>query len=152
MQIVRMGPFDIIGISIRTTNEKGQAIKEIAALWGKFMAEGLLNTIPHKVDHTIYCIYTDYESDHTKPYTVILGCQVEGLDVIPMGMIGRSIEGGSYCKTKAKGDLTNGLIVNQWSEIWKMDLDRSYTADFEVYGEKAHDPTAAEIDIFVGLK
>ncbi|MBD0777401.1 effector binding domain-containing protein [Maribacter sp. ANRC-HE7] len=152
MQRVRIAPFDSIGISIRTTNEKGQANKEIVALWGRFMAEGILNTIPNKVDHTIYGIYTDYESDHTQPYTVILGCKVNALDVIPKGMIGRSIEGGTYCKTKAYGDLTKGLMVNHWSEIWKMDLDRRYTADFEVYGEKAIEPTAAEIDIFVSVK
>jgi len=27
------------------------------------------------------------------------------------------------------------LVINKWLEIWKMDLDRRFTADFEVFGE-----------------
>jgi predicted transcriptional regulator YdeE len=33
-----------------------------------------------------------------------------------------------------------------------MDLDRSYTADFEIYGEKAQNPENAEVDIFIAVK
>lgn len=136
MQTVKIEPFNIIGISIRTTNENGQASKEIAELWGKFMSESILEKIPNKVDNEIYSLYTDYESDHTKPYTAILGCKVENLDNIPSGMIGKSFSGGTYTKTTAKGDLMQGLVVNQWSKIFEMELDRTYDADFETFGKK----------------
>lgn len=152
MQTVNIEPFNIIGISIRTTNENGQASKEIAELWGKFMSESILDKIPNKVDHEIYSLYTDYESDHTKPYTAILGCKVENLDNIPSGMVGQSFSGGTYTKTTAKGDLMQGLIVNQWSKIFAMELDRVYDADFEVFGEKAQNPSDAEVDFYVGIK
>ena len=33
-----------------------------------------------------------------------------------------------------------------------MDLDRSYTADFEIYDEKAQNPENAEVDIFIAVK
>ena len=152
MQTVKIEPFNIIGISIRTTNENGQASKEIAELWSKFMSESVLAKIPNKIDNEIYSLYTDYEGDHTKPYTAILGCKVENLDNIPSGMVGKSISGGTYTKTTAKGDLKQGLIVNQWSNIFEIELDRTYDADFEIFGEKAQNPSNAEVDFYVGIK
>ncbi|MBI6118103.1 GyrI-like domain-containing protein [Salegentibacter maritimus] len=151
MQTVKIEPFNIIGISIRTTNENGQASKEIAELWGKFMSESVLAKIPNKIDNEIYSLYTDYEGDHTKPYTAILGCKVENLDNIPSGMVGKSFSGGTYTKTTAKGDLMQGLVVNQWSKIFEMELDRTYDADFEIFGEKAQNPSDAEVDFYVGI-
>ena len=139
----------IIGISIRTTNENNQAAKDIGDLWSKFMSENILGAIPNKIDSTVYSIYTDYESDHTKPYTTILGCKVSNLQSIPNGMIGKSFDGGNYVKLSAKGDLMKGLIVNKWTEIWSMDLDRVFTADFEIFGEKAQNPNDAEIDFLI---
>jgi len=152
MQTVKIEPFNIVGISIRTTNENGQASKEIAELWGKFMSESILKKIPNKVDNEIYSMYTDYESDHTKSYTAILGCKVENLDNIPNGMVGKSCDGGTYVKTTTKGDLTEGLVVNQWSKIFEMELDRTYDTDFEIFGEKAQNPTDAEVDFYIGIK
>ncbi|MNJ84636.1 Bacterial transcription activator, effector binding domain [compost metagenome] len=152
MNRFKMEPFQVIGISVRTTNENNQAATDIAALWGKFMNEKVLETIPNKVDNSVYSIYTEYESDHTKPYTTILGCKVENLDEIPDGMIGKSIEGGNYLKMSAKGDLMKGLIINKWIEIWGMELDRVFTADFEVFGEKAQNPSDAEIDFLIAVK
>lgn len=116
------------------------------------MHDKCLEAIPNKVDNTVYSIYKDYESDHTKPYTTIQGCSVENLNDIPNGMIGRSFDGGDYVKLSAKGDLMKGLIVNKWKEIWKMDLKRAFTADYEVFGEKAQNPTDAEIDFLIAVK
>ena len=151
MQTVKIEPFKIIGLSIRTTNENGQATKDIADLWGKFMAENTLAMIPNKITQDIYSLYTDYEDDHTKPYTTILGCKVSSLDKIPEGMVGRSFDGGSYVKTSTKGDLMQGLIVKHWSKIFEMDLNRTYLADFEIYGQRAQNPSAAEVDIYIGV-
>ncbi len=152
MQKVTIEPFQLIGIAIRTTNEGQKGNKEIAEQWQRFLSEGILDKIPNKVDDTIYSLYTDYEGDHTQPYTAILGCKVEKLDEIPEGMTGKSFAGGTYIKTSAKGDLMDGLIVNHWAKIWKMELDRAYTADFEVFGEKAQDPSNAEVDFYIAVK
>lgn len=152
MQTVKIKPFNIIGISIRTTNENGQASQEIAELWQKFMSETIVSKIPNKIGNDVYSLYTEYESDHTKPYTTILGCKVENLDNIPDGMVGSSFKGGNYIKTSAKGDLMQGLIVNHWSKIFEMDLERIYSADFEVFGEKAQNPSDAEVDFYVSIK
>ena len=151
MQTVKIEPFRLIGISVKTTNENGQSVKEIAELWQRFMSENILTKIPNKVDSMIYSLYTDYEGDHTKPYTTILGCKVKNLTSIPDGMVGKSFDGGNYVKTNAKGDLTKGLIVNHWSKIFEMEQNRAYDADFEIYGEKARDPSNAEVDFYVGV-
>lgn len=144
--------FNIIGIAVRTTNENGQSGQDIPALWGKFMSEGILQAIPNKIDPTLYCIYTDYEKDHTKPYTTILGCRVENLDNIPEGMLGKTFEEATYIKRTAKGNILQGMVFNEWTKIWNSDLNRSFTVDFEVYGEKAQNPENAEVDIFIAVQ
>lgn len=144
--------FNVIGISARTTNENGQAGKDIPALWNKFMTEGILEKIPNKIDNSIYCIYTEYEKDHTKPYTTILGCCVSSLDNIPNEMVGKAIDEAKYTKHVAKGNILQGMVFDEWTKIWNSDLDRTFTADFEVYGEKAQNPENAEVDIFVAVK
>jgi len=152
MKTRKIEAFKIIGISVRTTNENNQAAKDIPALWQKFMSEGLLNAIPNKVDNDIYCLYTHYEKDHTKPYTTLLGCKVKTLDNIPEGMVGYEFEGGNYINLPAKGDLMNGAVYNKWLEIWGMNLNRAFTADFEIYGSKSQNPNDAEVDILISLK
>jgi len=144
--------FNIIGISVRTTNENGQSAKDIGGLWNRFMSENVMSKIPNKINTDIFSIYTEYEGDYTKPYTTLIGCKVNSLENIPEGLIGKSFKGGMYKKFKAVGDLTKGAVYEEWGKIWNSDLNRSYTADFEVYGEKAQNPANAEVDIFIAIK
>ena len=152
MEKVTIKEFTVIGISVRTTNENGQSAKDIGELWNKFMSEGILDKIPSKVDNTIYSIYTEYESDHTKPYTTVLGCKVENTDTIPNGMVAKTFNGGNYARFVSKGDLTKGVVYEEWTKIWNSNLNREYSADFEIYGEKAQNPNDAEVEIFVAIK
>lgn len=144
--------FSVIGISVRTTNENGQATQDIPALWNNFMTNGIVDKIPNKIDNSIYCIYTEYEKDHTKPYTTILGCKVSDLQTIPDGMVGKTFDEANYTKIVAKGNILQGMVFNEWTKIWNSNLDRTFTADFEVYGEKAQNPENAEVDIFIAIK
>ena len=75
--------------------------------------------------------------------------EVSNLHTIPDGMINRSFDGGNYVNLSAKGNLMKGLIVNKWIEIWNMNLDRAFAADFEIFGEKAQNPNDAEIDFLL---
>ena len=147
-----MQKMNIVGISVRTSNNNGEAARDIPALWNKFMVEGVAAKIPNKVDETIYCLYTDYEKDHTTPYTTILGCAVNTLADIPKEMVFKTIEVANYQKYTAKGNLNEGIVFNEWMKIWNSDLDRAYTTDYEVYGVKAGDMENAEVDIFIALK
>jgi len=144
--------FHIVGIAVRTTNEHEQAMQDIPALWQKFMAEGIAGQITNKISDAIYCVYTDYEKDHTKPYTTILGCSVSSLENVPDGMVGKTIEKANYVKFVAKGDVHKGAVYNAWLNIWQANVQRAFTADFEVYDERALNPADAEVDIFVSVK
>ncbi len=144
--------FNVIGITVRTTNENGKAEQDIPALWGRFMGEGTLEKIPNKIDDTIYCMYTEYEKDYTGAYTTIIGCKVTSLENIPEGMVGKTVETANYVQYIAKGNVMQGVVQDAWKNIWNSDIERAYTADFDVYGEKAQNPENAEVEIFVSVK
>lgn len=143
--------FAFIGMSVRTTNENKQAMQDIPALWAKFFSENTLARILNKTDDTLYCIYTDYEKDYTRPYTTLLGYKVENLDTIPDGLEGRVIPGGTYATFVAKGNIHEGIVAQEWIRIWNSGINRAYTADIEIYGEKAQNPENAEIDIMIAI-
>jgi len=152
MSTIKIDAFHVIGISIQTSNAEGQSGQDIPNLWTKFMSENVAASIPNKVSDEIYCIYTNYEGDHTKPYTTLLGCKVSGLAQIPEGLKGMTFNTANYQSFTAKGNLMEGVVWQKWSEIWSTEMDRTFIADFEVYGAKAQDPTNAEVEIFVGVK
>lgn len=151
METETLKDFYVIGISVRTTNENGKAGIDIPELWNKFMSENLIEKIPNKIDNTIYCIYTEYEKDYTKPYTTILGCKVSSIENIPNEMVAKTFENENYRKFIAKGNILQGMVFGEWTKIWNTEIDRKYSADFEVYGEKAQDPENAEVDIYISL-
>ncbi|HAA15422.1 MAG TPA: AraC family transcriptional regulator [Cytophagales bacterium] len=151
MQTIAIEPFQVIGISVRTTNANGQSAQDIGALWQRFLSEGIAQKLPNKTSPEILCIYTNYEGDHTLPYDTFLGCKVSSLDEVPEGLEGRAFQGGAYTKVEAKGDLTKGIVYDAWVDIWGQDMNRTFTADFEVYGEKAQNREDAEVEIFVGV-
>ncbi|NBP68082.1 MAG: AraC family transcriptional regulator [Cytophagia bacterium] len=153
MEKEMMEGFTIVGLAVRTTNEQGQSGKDIPALWHTFMSENVMAQIPNKYDQQIYCMYTDYESDFTKPYTTILGCKVtHSPATLPHGLIAKFVPATNYHKVVAKGNLNEGAVFKAWTDIWNSDLNRAYQADFEVYGEAAQDPTHASVDIFISVK
>ena len=151
MKVNQTESIRVIGISVRTSNENMQAAQDIPALWKRFGSEDIASKIPGRVDENTYCIYTDYESDHTKPYTTILGCHVADDAEVPEGMVACVLEVGPYQKFTAKGNLLEGAVVSAWMEVWKSDLDRKYSADYECYDARAANPEDGEIDIFVAL-
>jgi len=142
----------IVGITVRTTNENGRAKKDIPALWQKFFAENVSAKVENKLNDNIYCIYTDYEKDHTKPYTTIVGYAVQNVNIVPEGLVAKFIAGGTYTKFTAKGKLDAGAVYNEWLNIWNTAIDRNYTTDFEVYDEKSLNQIDAEVNIFVAVK
>jgi predicted transcriptional regulator YdeE len=141
----------VIGIAVRTTNENNQAAADIPALWQRFFSEGLAARIPNKVDDTLYCIYTDYEKDFTRPYTTVLGCAVTSLEAIPEGMTSVTIASGAYVHFEAKGNLSEGAVYEAWTKIWNSGLERAYSTDVEVYGARAQNPEEAVVDIWIAV-
>jgi len=152
MEKVTLTPFFVVGISVETSNDPGKAAIDIPALWARFIGENIGAKILNKLRDEVYSIYTDYEGDYTQPYTTVIGYAVPSLEEIPEGMRGVTIAGGSYQKYVLKGNMQEGLVFNAWLDIWKSGISRAYTTDFEVYGAKAQNPEAAEVDIFIALR
>lgn len=152
MEKETLKPFYVLGISVRTSNANGAAATDIPALWNRFRSENIGAKIDNKSGNEVYSIYTDYEGDHTQPYTTVIGYAVEHLDHIPEGMRGLTIAGGPYERHHLKGNLLQGLVYNAWVAIWNKEIPRAYTADFEVYGAGAQNPEDATVDIFIATR
>lgn len=147
-EIVWRGPIQIIGIGLNASNSRPA---EIGARWQRFWAENVPNRVPNKAREEVISLYTGYEGDHSQPYRLIAGCPVENLDDIPEGMEGHTIPSARYARLVAKGPMP-GAVVAVWQWVWASDLDRAYTADFDVYGTAALDPVNAQAEIFVAVK
>ncbi|WP_375580686.1 GyrI-like domain-containing protein [Marivirga tractuosa] len=149
---VKIENFKIIGISINTTNQQGKAMSDMGQLWDNFYSQNILSAIPNKTSDDVYSLYTDYESDFKGGYTAIIGCRVNSLDSIPEGLIGREFKGGQFEKYIAKGKMPDA-VINKWQKIWDKDseINRKYTVDFEVYGEKSQNPENPEVEIYIAV-
>lgn len=150
----QLNSFKVIGISVRTTNENGQAAKDIPFLWNKFFEENISEKVPNKISDEIYSVYTHYEKDHTKPYTTILGYKVKNSEPVPEGLVAILIGSSDFKVFTAKGKQSEGFVFKEWQTIWNLndELNRSFTSDFEIYGAKSQNPEHAEVDIYVAVK
>lgn len=145
--------FKIIGIETKTTNQNGKASEDLGKLWEQFFTLNVPSKIVNKESDDIYAIYTDYESDYTGEYTCVIGMKVNSLEQVPNDLIGREFQNGKYQRFTAKGEMPNA-VVKAWKEIWSKDkeLNRKYTADFEVYGESSQNGENSEVEIFIAIK
>lgn len=151
MEIKNMAGFDLIGISVVTSNAPGKADHDIPALWHRFMTEKIADAIPGRIDTDILCAYTDYETDASGPYTTVLGCRVASLAEIPQGMLGVHVAAGPYQCRAVQGDLAGGAVIAAWQAIWQEELPRDYGCDYEVYGEHEN-PHDSAMEIYLSLK
>ncbi|WP_313156795.1 GyrI-like domain-containing protein [Sphingobacterium multivorum] len=154
MENITIQKFYIAGISVRTTNQNGQASEDIEALWERFWTEDIQNKIPNKTGDEIYAVYTDYESDFKGFYTTIIGMSVDSLENCPEDFVGIIIEADNYEKFVSKGKMPQA-VVETWLEIWAdQDLNsrRAYKADFTIHGKKYYDGDNAEVETYLSIK
>lgn len=149
----------LIGITARTSNagEFNPETAKIGATIQKYITEALYNKIPNrKTPGRTYCIYTEYETDHTGAYTYFVGEEVEVDSEVPEGFSTITIPAQSYARFTTESGQMPAVCINAWMDIWKMtseDLgsDRAFKADFEVYDERALDPANTVLDIYIGI-
>jgi predicted transcriptional regulator YdeE len=148
--IVKKPSMIIVGIKCRTSNAPDAAAHDIPKLWEKFYKDNVIEKIPNKANGEIFALYCDYEGDHTQPYTVVIGCVTSKADKVPEGMIAKEIPSSSYALFRAIGEHPKALIKT-WEKIWDTDLERTYSGDFEVYGEKFSE-SPQEVEVYVAIK
>lgn len=150
--IIQKGLMMVMGIECYTSNDPDAGPHDIPRHWAKFIEEGVMERIPHKASNEVIALYCDYEGDFTEPYSFVLGCPVLSADEIPEGMVVKVIPESSYAVFKAVGDYPQSLI-DTWGEIWQAGgLKRTYTGDFEVYGENFYCQSPQELDVYIAIE
>jgi predicted transcriptional regulator YdeE len=158
-RVVEQPQFSVIGIQARTSNAKemtgGGAIPK---QWARFFKEGIADKIPHKVDSTIYAVYTGYASDRDGEYDFIIGMKVSSLSDVPPGMVAKKVPSGRYAIiTSVKGPAAQ-VVPQAWQRVWSLEDNkhlggtRAYKADFEVYDQRSQNPQESQVDLYLGLK
>ncbi len=149
-QIVELEEKIVVGLKIKTTNQEGKSMKDIGMTWQKLFTDGIYEKIPSKVNHKTIGLYTNYEGDYTKPYSFIVGAEVsQKLEMEEVESV--VIPKGKYAKFVIIGDVQNS-VGQAWQEIWRMDLKRTYTCDFEEYQNNASHKEKQEIHIYLGIE
>jgi predicted transcriptional regulator YdeE len=134
--------FTVAGISCRTSNA---APHEIGAHWQKFYAGGGAAQIAHRTSDEIYAVYCDYEGDHEKPYTLVIGCEVAPGSAVAPGQVLRAIPKQRYAMFEATGEMPAALIA-AWQRVWQAPIERSFDVDFDRHRD------ANRVQIHVGIR
>nr|NGX46557.1 hypothetical protein [Chlamydiota bacterium] len=71
-EVVELAPKYIMGLEVRTSNQPGEAEKDIPLLWEQFFQNGGTEPIPNKINGDIIALYSGYEGDYTEPYSVVI--------------------------------------------------------------------------------
>ena len=148
--IIHKLPINIVGIECRTSNSPEDGPVDIPQLWGRFYSEDIISKIPNKIANEVIALYCDYESDYTQPYSLVIGCAVSSLDNIPEGMVAKTIPAGSYAVFNAIGEYPTRLMET-WGIIWQTELKRTYTGDYEFYGEK-FTGSPKEVEVYIAIE
>jgi len=139
-------PVVVDGLAVRTTNadEADPRRARIPALWERLYQEG------HSAaaEGPVFGVYTDYSTDVTGPYTLIVGGASAAVSPAPP-LMRVLIPAGRYLAFTSKGDVPSAVVAG-WQGVWEYFArpgapQRAYTTDFELY-----DPsTLYEVRIFI---
>lgn len=160
-QMTQLGEIKLVGLTARTNN-RDEIVPEkskIAALAGAYWGGQEGNNIQHRVTPGVtYAVYTDYESDENGEYTYFIGEAVDSFDGQDTERFETLTIPASHYQTftTPTGPMPD-IVIAAWQEIWQMQQPegfggkRRYIADFEVYDARAADPSAASIDVYIGV-
>lgn len=148
--------FNVIGITVRTSNQAAINDGTIQKLWQQFFADSVLSKIPSKIDSAIIALYYDFENDKNGQYNLLLGAQVSSLDEIPTGMVFKQVSAQKRIVFLSEVGQASHVCFELWKKIWVLEdegkLNRTYIADYELYDERAKDPQKAQVAIHIGVK
>ena len=149
-ETLNVDEFFVAGMFVRTINN-GQSRDDMTALWGKFASDKVFYQFKDRLSDDIYCVYSDYESDHTGYYTAILGCKVKSLASIPDGFTGIAVPEDNYLVYHLAGKCPQNVLEG-WGEIWLNDVDRKYIVDFDCYKPDMRNFEDSEVKIYLSVK
>ena len=116
----------------------------IGGLWEKLYQDGINAAIKNKINEYAIGLYSDYTNDQ---YCVTVGNEVSKAENDELTV--KIIPAGKYARFSLHGNMVK-VVAEAWDEIWKMDLNRSFTGDFEEYFNNDFDNS--DINIYISLK
>ena len=138
-QIQSQPAFVVVGMACRASNDRPETVR---TFWQRLLAEGGWDRIPNKADSRIISLYTDFETDHTGDYTLLIGARVTDAETVPEDMVAIQVPPARYAVFTSVGPMPDALLAT-WQRVWDSNLVRAYTTDFDVYPEP---PATAERD------
>lgn len=143
-EIVSLKEKIVIGVSVETSNEDPKMGEKIGKLWVDLYQGGVSEKIRNKINEYAIGLYSDYTKDG---YIVTAGNEVSKSE--NSEFVTKIIPAGKYAKFSIHGHMEKA-VAEAWGKIWEMDLDRSFTGDFEEYLNSDFDQS--DIDIYIALK
>lgn len=137
-EVVEVAARQIVGCSVRSANNAPDCQQKIGALWEKMLHE-------ERKEGICYGLYTEYQWEDMS-YLAVVG--TEG-STCPADGVCIQIPAGTYARFHFQGNVRTGIHA-LWQEIWKMELPRAYTVDFEEY-VKCNADGQGEVYVYVAL-
>jgi predicted transcriptional regulator YdeE len=148
-EIVTLKEKKVMGLNARTSNMDPAMGETIGGLWKRLFEEGLFEAIPDKAGESSIGLYSDYEEGAAGKYDITVGCEVNSSDNVLKDMVLKVIPEGRYAKFVIVGDMS--AVGETWGDIWSIDLNRTFTGDFEEY-VSARENGEYEIHIYIAVK
>lgn len=148
-EVVEIKEKKVVGLNARTSNSDPNVGVVIGSMWNKMFSDGIYQKIECKDSGKTFGIYSDYSGDDMNEYMVTVGCDVTDTANIPDGTSVVTIPAGKYARFEVKGHMQTA-VAEFWSNLWSINLDRTFVADFEEYQDAEMEN--ATIHIYIGIK
>jgi predicted transcriptional regulator YdeE len=137
-------------------------------LWGTYFQSPLSSEPGLQNGHLLYALYTDYESDASGEYTVVIGHECAAgkpESVVRQNAAGvpesvRNLQVATVPKARymvfetPKGPF-HETVPQAWRDIWayygQSSVKRAYTGDFELYDFTQGDPEDMVVRIYIAV-
>lgn len=148
-EVVELKEKKVVGLTARTSNQDENMGQIIGGLWQKFHEQGIYQSIDNKVNDCGIGLYSNYQGGAGDAYDVTVCCEVSALEQLPDGIVGKTIEPGKYAKFVVRGHCQEA-VIDFWTKLWGMKLDRKFTSDFEEY-QPGGDMENSEIHLYISI-
>ena len=159
-ELTNKAEIKLVGLTARTNNknEINPATSKIGGLVGRFWGQNIAAQISNRKNPGVtFSVYTEYDSNEHGDYTYFIGEEVSSFEDAPSELQKLTIPAAKYQRFTTPSGKMPEVVINAWQQIWQMTSEdfegnRAYIADFEVYDQRASDPTNASLDVYIGIK
>ncbi len=174
---VQQHEISLAGIGTRTTNaEEAGPNGRLPALWDRYFREqSNIAAAAGKNESAmtaLYALYTDYESDASGAYTVIIGHEREkrehtgdevqsvygtqSTELADLELRHAVIPASEYIVFETRRGPVYTVVGEAWGQIWSYfqnsEEKRSFTGDYELYDLQDFDPENAVVSIYIAVQ